>query len=281
MKEWRSTRTKLSDLAAQEKKATAEMERLRAESDKLAVALADATQAQIQAEANNRHLETLKGRLRAMLTDPNYRWPDDLPYIRVPKAQVKKLDLMSKFGRSGELSQAALEFYAITPTEKQAAEKSLGDYWRGTLDLMNAKAYETNVASSSTLNSGRLVKTVFVPPLGQELKSLVDDTRVRLTEALGEEREQLLFGGWDEGGIQLFWPGNLWKISEESQTFSVWADPSATKEPFLGTSWKSGLGGMSPEGSQSLRIIPDAIAARFFQPWLQQLGIPNSSHSSN
>jgi hypothetical protein len=95
---------------------------------------------------------------------------------------------------------------------------------------------------------------------------------------LGEEREKMLFGGWDQGAIQIYWPGNLWKISEVPQTFTVWADPTATQEPFFGSSWSSSGGGTSTEGSHSLGFLPEPIVKRFFQPWLQQLGITNSIH---
>ncbi len=102
---------------------------------------------------------------------------------------------------------------------------------------------------------------------------------MQLTEQLGEERENILFGGWDEGAIQLFWPGNLWKISEEPQTFNVWVEPAdaTTNEPRYGASWSSTLGSTSSEGAQSLGELPKSIEARFFAPWLQQFGITRST----
>ena len=71
---------------------------------------------------------------------------------------------------------------------------------------MAASAYETNMPVAQ---AGRLAKTVIIPPLGQELKTLAENTRAQLTDRLGAERENMLFGGWDEGAIQIFWPGNL------------------------------------------------------------------------
>jgi RNA polymerase sigma factor (sigma-70 family) len=256
-------------------RASAEIERLRAESSSLDTSLTEAANAQAANEQSARAVDALKARIQGMLTDQNYRWPDGLPYFRVPKSVVRKLDLMVKFAGNGTISERALELYAIDPAERAAAEKALGDYWRGTIALMESTAYETNMPSTDDSHPGRLTKTVAVPPLGTDLKTLADSTRARLADALGQEREQLLFAGWDQGAIQFYWPGNLWKIAEHPQTFTVWADPKATQQPYFGASWSSPDGGTSSDGPMSLGVIPSGIERRFFRPWLQGLGITN------
>jgi RNA polymerase sigma factor (sigma-70 family) len=272
-----SLRLQLETSRVQQEQVSAEIERLRAESSRFDGALEAAAQAQGRNEEAARRLEVAKARMQAMLTDANYRWPEDSPYVRVPKSVVRKLDLHAKFW-AGTISEQALELYGINAAEKAPAEKALGDYWSGTLSLMASHAYETNAPSAGRSHPERVTKTVIVPPLGKELTTLADTTRGQLTDALGAERENLLFGGWDQGAIQIFWPGNLWRIAEEPQTCTVWADPTATQEPFLGTSWNSTLGGTSSDGSRSLKDLPVPIVTRFFQPWLQQLGITNSIH---
>jgi hypothetical protein len=134
---------------------------------------------------------------------------------------------------------------------------------------MAANAYETNQPAGE---SGRQTKTVIVPPLGEPLKTLAADTARQLTRWLGADREKLLFDGWDQGGIQLFWPGNLWKISEEPQTLSVWIEPSENGgNPRWGSSRSSKMGGISSDHSTS--EAPTAIFEKFFQPWLEQSGV--------
>jgi hypothetical protein len=92
---------------------------------------------------------------------------------------------------------------------------------------------------------------------------------------LGAEREKLLFDGWDQGAIQIFWPGNLWKIAEEPQTFTARIEPAGAdgSGPRYGASRRSTQGGTSGEGRGSFDIFPKEIAVRFFKPWLQQNGI--------
>ena len=220
--------------------------------------------------------ETMRSRIRSLLTEPNYRWPANLHYVRIPKSAVSQIDLQGAFSSSGKLSDAALELYGITPAEQAVAEEALGNYWRGIESMMSIQAYETNALSPVP---GRITRTVVIPPLGQELKDLADQTRQRLSDRLGPEREKLIFGGWGEGAIQIFWPGNLWKISEEPQQFTVWIDPAADPATpgAYGASWKSTKGGTSSEGPGSLSVFPASIVAKFFSPWLQQFGVPTTS----
>ena len=114
-----------------------------------------------------------------------------------------------------------------------------------------------------------------MPPLGLDLKKLAQDTSAQLTRQLGVQRERILFGGWDQGAIQIFWPGNLWNISEEPQTFTVWIEPpaAATEATRYGAGWNTRLGGTSSEGRWSLSEIPSAIYTPFFETWLGQFGI--------
>jgi hypothetical protein len=270
--------SRLDTIHDQQARSSTELERLLAESVRLDGALAEAAKTQARYDEAARKLEVLKGRVRTMLADANYHWPGDLPYVRVPKAVIKSLDLLHRppmaFGPSGALTEPALELFAITPQEKAPTEAALANYWRGVEDLMSANAYETNLASAQT---GRLTKTVIVPPLGQPLKALAEDTRGQLTAALDPEREQLLFAGWDEGAIQIFSPGNLWKISEEPQTFTVWVEPAGAggSGPRYGASRSSTMGGTSAHDAGSLGIVPKPIAVRFFNSWLEQFGITN------
>jgi hypothetical protein len=120
-----------------------------------------------------------------------------------------------------------------------------------------------------------LTKTVVVPPLGQPLQALAEQTGLQLTDVLGGEREKLLFDGLDKGSIQFFRPGIPWNIVKEPQTMTVWVEPSGTSggAPRYGWSRSSSFGGTSGEGR--LSVIPEPILERFFYPWMDQLGVTN------
>ena len=156
-------------------------------------------------------------------------------------------------------------------------ERALGDYWKGVRDLMSAHAYETNAPGQP---AGRVAKTVIVPPLGQELQTLAENTRDQITQHFGEERGKKMFGGWDAGAIQVFLGGNLWKISENPQYLTVWVEPGTTdKGARMGSSWYGSEGGITSDtgllGFASVGFASE-ITARFFEPWLRQYGITNA-----
>jgi RNA polymerase sigma factor (sigma-70 family) len=267
---------KLEELGVQQAQSSAELDRLRAQSARLDAELADVVNNQDRYEAAARKLEALKTRTHGLLTDAHYRWPDDLPYVRVPKKAVKSLNLLDAWPGTitarGTLTDPALEMCGITAQEKAPVEQALANYWRGVQELMAANAYETNLPSAQP---GRLTKTVIVPPLGQPMTTLADEIQGQLTGLLGADREQLLFAGWDQGGIQVFWPGNLWNIAAEAQTFDAWIEPATgNAPPRYGAGWhhQSGSGWSSEEGD-CVGGFPQDIATKFFTPWLGQFGV--------
>jgi len=265
-------RLRLSAIRTEQEQLSDDIERQRANSARLSGAIAQASRAQLNNARSSAQWETFAARIRGLLTDPNYRWREDLPFVRIPKSVIKDLDLMGLFQASGKISETAVELLSLTPEEQTPTERALANYWTGVYNLMAGQAYETNAAAPTP---GRLTKTVIVPPLGTEMKKLAEETKDQIVDQLGEQRENILFGGWDKGAIQIFWPGNLWNISEDPQNFTVWIDPHAatTNGISYGASWNSKLGGISSEGPWSLGEIPVSIYKRFYETWLGQFGI--------
>ena len=268
---------RMDGVEARQRAVAEEISRLEAESGKLDGTLAESMQAAAENRAALGVWRSLGDRVRGLLTAADYRWPGDLPYARIPKALISQLDLQSTFNHRGQISPTALELLGMTPAERQATEEALANYWQGVDQLMAAGAYETNRPAA---DSDRLTKTVVVPPLGDDLKGLAEATAMQLTDQLGPDRERILFSGWDEGAIQLFWPGNMWKISEQPQEMAVWVERSKIEDgkPRYGASWRSSQGGTFTEGS--LGSLPPPFAARFFAPWLRGFGIPDSTSSA-
>jgi RNA polymerase sigma factor (sigma-70 family) len=267
-----SLQTQLETARADVQEASTELDRLQKESARLDSALPTA-EMQSRYEEAARKLAEWRSQANALLTNGAGYWPQGFPYVRIPKTVIKDLGLQAMFNPgSGAISPEAFELLSMTPQEKLVAERALSDYFHGIANLSSSLAYETNLPSTQP---GRLAKTVVIPPLGQELKSLANDTGAQISQVLGTQREQLLFGGWDQGAIQFFWPGNLWNIAEDAQTLTVWVDPSVatTNGPLFGTSRTSKLGGTSSEGRWSLGVLPADITSRFFAPWLRQQGI--------
>ncbi len=268
--------SRFQEMRGQEDQTSVELDRLKSESARLDGALAATEKERGRYEAAAEELEPLRRRVKGLLTDANYRWPGDLPYVRVPKKVVKSLNQLDAwpgtFEPSGTLTAQAQELFGITAEEKVPVEQALANYWRGALDLMAASAYESNATAEA---GGVLTKTVVVPPLGRPIKDLAEQTGSQLSDILGAEREQLLFGGWDQGAIQIFWPGNLWKVADVPQTFTVSVNPGASGQPQLyDAGWHQGGSGMNSgfRADGALDALPRGIATQFFMPWLSQFG---------
>jgi len=270
----------LNSIREQQSQSLTDVERLRAESVRLDGEIADATANQARYESAATKLKALKARVSGLLTDDNYHWPDDLPYVRVAKSEVRSLDLLHKpgtFDMNGTLNDTAREMLGITAAEQAPVEQALGGYWHGVLDMMNAAAYQTNIDIAA---SGRVTDTVVVPPLGDPLKTLAKNTASQLSDVLGSDREQLVFGDWAQGGIQIFSPGNLWLIGEQSQIFDVWMEPASGRGPLrYGFGWHvDGTGISSGGNSTDFDPVPASIVERFFAPWLSQHGVTLSAN---
>lgn len=271
-----------ANLQDQQNQAAAELTRLQAESARLDAALVDVRQDQTRYASAAAKLEALKARIQGLLTNKNSRWPEDLPYVRVAKSEVVSLDLLHKqgtFGPNGKLNEATQELLAVTSAEKGPAEQALGNYQQGIQNLTDTDAYQTNIVTDA---NGRTTDTVVVPPLGQPLKTLAADTANQLTTALGQQREQLLFGDWAQGAMQIFFPGNQWDLAGQSQEFTFWVQPNnATGTMDYGSGWHMNGTGIStginanPEG-----VIPDSIFQKFFAPWLAQYQLTQPSPRS-
>jgi hypothetical protein len=114
-----------------------------------------------------------------------------------------------------------------------------------------------------------------VPPLGEPLKTLAAGTAAQLSNLLGPDREEILFGDWAQGAIQIFAPGNLWLIGDRPQEFTVWVTPgSGAGGPGYGCGWHVDGSGCSSGGdSTDFGLIPAGVFQKFFEPWLKEQGV--------
>lgn len=274
-----TTQARLDVVRGQQSQADDDLRQLQAESRRLDGAISNAVLNQARYEAAAAKLETLKSRVRHLLADTHYQWPDDLPYARVPKSEVKSLDLLHKpgtFDEQGGLNETAQEMLGITAAEKPPTEEALSAYWSTVREMSENSAYQSNIATDA---SGRSTDTVIVPPLGEPLKSMAASTAAQIASILGPDREQLLFGDWAQGGVQTFAPGNLWLIGDQPQVLNVWVSPgTGTDGPSYGCGWHVNGTGMSSGGnSTDFGLIPTAIYEKFFAPWLTEHGVTQTA----
>ncbi len=265
-----------------------DVERLRAESARLTLAAQKVEEAQTEQQEALRQLDALRTRVFGLLSATNYHWPDDLPFVRIPKPAIRQIGPGKGIHAHGKLDNWAAELLALTPEEQQQTQQSLGELTRAMGQLAASRAYETNYMPQRLRYSDWSVykfKTVAVPPLGSQADSLVNQTFAQLGQSLGRERAQLLIGDalaakncpdWD------LWVGGCIELASTPQLFTALVNTSSSDRVAVGLfrTGQSGCGGLTggAPGKNEVTLwgLPDALSSQFFDRWLNQMGLTNA-----
>lgn len=181
---------------------------------------------------SEQHLATLRGQLEAVATErdaaemqvaalteqrarvpaaPVYQWDDSAPLIRLPKKLLNGLNVVAVADRHGKLTPEISEVLRLTPAEAAQAQAALN---RFVADYNTARAQSMQHAQPTEKElKGRSVDDVRVFELAAiPFKQMREQLFAELTEALGQEREQLFrsrLGLWmpvdDKSGLNSGW----------------------------------------------------------------------------
>jgi len=181
-------------LGAQNELATVqtEIERLRAVSGRLEQSVTQKNEAAVRAAESARAFEAWKKKMRGQLTAADYRWPDDSPFVRIPKSVLPELSERSNaepFSPPGVVQPYALELMSLTPAERQSLEDTLHRHFADMEGRMEAGIYETNNPSRGAAGDAVVAATVFVSPgRSDEAKQVTDQMLAQVRGILGGER---------------------------------------------------------------------------------------------
>ena len=200
--QWKQARAVKTELAAlqlnldalrtQQEESAADAERLRAESERLEGARAGTTPPGANEQEATRKLANLKARSRALLTADNYRWPDDLPFVRIPKSALPAMTMAGGPITPAKLEAKVNQLLDLSPPEQEATGQVFSNYFAGIDHLFEASLYETNQAMSFRLPPGAESKVFVLQPTGQKIRSALDQLCADLSAALGEDRWALV-----------------------------------------------------------------------------------------
>jgi hypothetical protein len=269
----------------QQEELASEVARLRAQSTRLDGALARATEAQARTQENARQEDPLKARLLGLLTAADYHWPKDLDFVRIPKSTIKELNPLGALDVTGKIKDWGAELLGLTPEEKQRAETALRAHAQAVSQLAASQAYETNYlpAGLATQWADHPTKSIWVPPLGTDTQPLMANLLAQVGDALGEERAQLLLGDAAAGkaGYSL-WREAVGNLSKGA-LFTVGVNPDHPDGLEFGAYRDGGGGGGVHENRHEVNLysLPEAIASRFYDPWLARMGITNTASRAN
>jgi len=94
----------------------------------------------------------------------DYHWPEDSPFVRIPKAVVPQLEVRHPIAPPGVLKQETRELLGLTPAEREQAEQALQQYFAAMDSLMDSNRYETNRTTLATIPANALSSQVLACP---------------------------------------------------------------------------------------------------------------------
>src|SRR5262249_19101031 len=149
--------------------------------------LAQANEAASRAAQSARAFDVWKRKIRGLLTAADYRWDDDSPFVRIPKAILPQLSEQSDAEpfRPGVVAPYARELIGLTSAERQAVATTL----QRQLSDVDARIYETNLPVTGAIVARRL----FVLSGSREEANRIEDLMLaELHNLLGEDRWPLV-----------------------------------------------------------------------------------------
>jgi RNA polymerase sigma factor (sigma-70 family) len=260
-------RSTLEASRSQQEQQASQNDRLRSESARIESGLSSlAPQSASRTEEAARKLADLRNRASQLLGASQADWPDDLPFVRVPKWALKTIgSQVLAFGPGGKLAPWIEEVLNLTPDQKSGVESNLGQYLSGIDRLAATKATETNWVSPD----GYFHKNVTIPALGEEGQRTENDLATNLVNVLGAQQAKLVMGPLSSIN-QWIGPERIsHALIGSAQTFRVAVRPRESDSPQVEIAWDGhlGYGGPMPEDQ-----MPQFLMDRF-QPWLQQIGV--------
>jgi len=190
-----------------------------------------------------------------LLTAEHYRWPDDLPFVRIPKSALSSIRV-----GGGPTTPAMLElkvngFLDLSPQEREATAQVFSNYRAEVDHLLETSLYETNRALSLELPPGAESRVFVLEPLGEKIRTALDRLCADLSAALGEDRWAMVrpekFGFASYELERLLGPSRYALDQRHEIAVSVFAD--AGSEPTV--SW-----------AESTRLSGSPRPLRFFLP---------------
>jgi hypothetical protein len=214
--ELRDAQTKLSMIREQ-------IDRLNTTASRLSAANAGAAEQAVAQADSRQKFEAWKRKLRSALTAEDYRWPEDSPFIRIPKSAVKHLEVNRPVSPPGDLKRAARELLGLTPAERQQFESALHDHFTSIDQLMEQSIYETNTVSRFSPPADAVATKFWtIPALGDSAQALGETLKSTLQNVLGDERWPLVKQELDSIGTDTLRRVLSLDADKQAQQAGVW-----------------------------------------------------------
>ena len=215
--------------------------------------MADQASAAARRAADADRFSAWKQRLLALLTAEDYHWPEDSPFVRIPKSVVRQLDSPHPVRPPGVLTQAARELLGLTPQEREQVEAALQSHFAAMDKLADGSIYETNAlaayASRFGIPSPAIASQVWtIPALGDEVNTQAKALETSLQNTLGPERWAMVQGQMGVSGTDTLRRVLNLDAAQNPQQIAVWISNSNGK-PTVGYGWQGNGGAFTQDGA--------------------------------
>lgn len=130
-----------------------------------------------------------KSKTRARLLTGDAAWPDDLPFVRIPKSILPELQVYHPVLPPGVIRAEARELLGLTPAEREQAEAALHQHLATMDELMESNRFETNGGQYVQIPQNSVASQVWkLPALGDAVDHSAATLQTALQVVLGEER---------------------------------------------------------------------------------------------
>jgi RNA polymerase sigma factor (sigma-70 family) len=278
-----SVEEQLAAARAERSELRVQLETAEEESRRLDAALAGERDSSAQRAKAAEKLAAWKKHLRAVLTADNYRWPEDSPFVRIPKSVVKQVSGPDhSIMPPGVLSQAARELMGLTPQERERVEAALRAHFSAVDQLIADHLYETNALSpfsaQFSIPAGALASKVWaIPALGADAASQITELETALQASLGDERWALAKEQMDMRGTDTLRRVLNVDAAQNPQEMAVWISDHNGK-PMVGYGWHENGSAFTSDGAalESFGPAANAASGNDAVKFLDDRGFPNA-----
>jgi RNA polymerase sigma factor (sigma-70 family) len=217
--------------------------------------------------------------VRARLFAADYVWPDDLPFVRIPKAVLPELDVYRPVLLPGEIRPEARELLGLTPSEREAMEAAVQKHFAAMEELIGSHLFETNRTRYAHVSKDALAAQVWsVPPLGSDVTTHADELKAAWRATLGEERWPMIEAQLQNSGTHTLQRTFNLDGETSGQEFAVWVG-NQNDEMTVSYSWGREGASVGSAGRALRLFLPDVPyewAGQSNEEWLDVQGLPKA-----
>jgi RNA polymerase sigma factor (sigma-70 family) len=271
--------SELESLRLEQTSLETEIRQLTGTADRLDASLAKSAEIEAANAESARMLEAWKTRIRRELTAVDYHWPDDSPFVRIPKSAVRSMDVHMPIEPPGTIKSEARELLGLSPGERTTMEEGLRNYFADVDRLIDAGIHETNRSARLYVPASAVASEIlYVPPLGDEAKASSERITAEMKAVLGDQRWPLV-----ESQMQSYGTHTLRRVlnldaDHDSQEVAVWVNTNDQGVPTVGYQWASLGSSFSTDGATLASLLPggDPTGGRSALDGLRQNNLPDA-----